>query len=372
MTTMTVSEYIRLVKSAHTERGAIEGQRDIVRTTSAKRIRERMIADLHRGAILPPLVLGIVLTEEQYNFLPLSDERPISSLSPTALDVAIIDGMQRTGALIEAAVRDPRVLDQIVRVEFWLAQSVSAMVYRMLVLNTGQVPWTLARQLSVVYSPLIAEIEHNVPNLSRLLGVDKAGRRVGPAQFSADALVELYLAFSLRKTNVDTKESLSDEFAKLDFVENLSRRDFQKYFYDTLNLLCLFDIAFSKFNPMEANNLRYNRGRNIFDSQPARIGFMAALAQFGLGRPGSERSEAEISTRFSDIERNASALLERLNTMNLAELETFLALGVLREKLDVRTSQVGRFERQVFFDAFKALIEDDFSVNDLEQCWRAH
>src|SRR5690606_28365547 len=124
-------------------------------------------------------------------------------------------------------------------------------------------------------------------NLSRLLGVDKSGRRVGPAQFAADALVELYLAFSLRKTNVDTKESLSDEFSKLDFVDNLSRQDFQKHFYETLDLLCSFDIAFSKFNPAVAHGSRYSRGRNIFDSQPARIGFVTALAQYGLGRPGS-------------------------------------------------------------------------------------
>lgn len=38
--------------------------------------------------------------------------------------------------------------------EFWLAKSVRALVYRMLVLNTGQVPWTLSRQLGVVFEPL--------------------------------------------------------------------------------------------------------------------------------------------------------------------------------------------------------------------------
>lgn len=58
--------------------------------------------------------------------------------------------------------------------------------------------------------------------------------------------------------------------------------------------------------------------------------------------------------------------------MSPEEIEEFLALGVLREKLNVRTGQVGRFERQVFFEAFKALIEEDFKVKNLELCWRAH
>jgi hypothetical protein len=51
--------------------------------------------------------------------------------------------MQRTAALFEAIEADKAVLDRQMRVEFWLTRSVRTMIYRMLVLNTGQVPWTL-------------------------------------------------------------------------------------------------------------------------------------------------------------------------------------------------------------------------------------
>lgn len=139
--------------------------------------------------------------------------------------------MQRTAALQEACEADKLVLDRYVRVEFWLAPDVSTMVYRMLVLNTGQVPWTLNRQLSVVYSSLLKEIRQNVTDIDRVFSPDKPGRRVNAGQFASESLVELYIGFSLRKTAVDPKEALSEEFSRIDFVDNLSDTGFQDQFY---------------------------------------------------------------------------------------------------------------------------------------------
>ncbi len=191
--------YLELVKDAHEQRGGISGQREVLKTTTAKRIRDRMIADIRAGAVLPPVVIGVIVDKKQRATGPKDQAAFIKSISKQNL--SIIDGMQRTASLIEAGNTDPDVFARDMRVEFWVAKSVRALIYRMLVLNTGQVPWTLARQLSVVYAPLLEEIKKNVPNLERIFTPDRSGRRVGGGQFSPDSLVELYLAFSLRKTN---------------------------------------------------------------------------------------------------------------------------------------------------------------------------
>ncbi len=52
-------------------------------------------------------------------------------------------------------------------------------------------------------------------------------------------------------------------------------------------------------------------------------------------------------------------------------LGDFLRLDVLNEVLDKRVGQVGRYERLVFSEAFKVLIEEDFSLDNMEPCWRA-
>lgn len=60
METLSISNYLMLVKDAHEKRGRIGGQRDVLKTTTGKRIRDRMIADIRAGAVLPPVVVGIV------------------------------------------------------------------------------------------------------------------------------------------------------------------------------------------------------------------------------------------------------------------------------------------------------------------------
>lgn len=374
MTDLRVRDYIELVREAYRNRGGIEGQRDALKTTTAKRIRERMVSDIRHGAILPPVVIGAVVDAERFGSFPLEGELGPREILPgeAVQSLAIIDGMQRTTAIIEALNGHEAVLDRTLRVELWLTKSVRAMVYRMLVLNTGQVPWSLSRQLSVVYAPLIDEIRENVKELERVFGPDKPGRRVGPAQYASDSLVELYLAFSLRKTTVDTKEALSEEFSRLDFVENLSRHDFQNQFYTCLRVMVGLDRAFSRFDPGGGSSERYVRGKNVFDSQPARIGFVTAVAQNVLGRPGMDRPEGEAAERIAKIDQQSTHLTDRLTNASPEDVARFLALGVLRERLDVRTGQVGRFERSVFFEAFKVLIDEGFDLADMEPCWRAH
>lgn len=368
---MTTSAYLSLAKTAHAQRGGISGQRDVLKTTTAKRIRDRMISDIRAGAVLPPVVIGVVVSQEIFNQGKngqlLTNDAFLGALS--GHELTIIDGMQRTAALIDASDIDADVLSNEMRVEFWVARSVRSLVYRMLVLNTGQVPWTLARQLSVVYSPLLDEIKERVSNIERIFSPDKPGRRVNSGQFSSDALVELYLAFSLRKTNVDAKETLSEEFSRLDFVDNLADSGFQEYFYSTLSALTSLDKAFDRYE--DASGGRFSRGKDVFGSQPARIGFTVAVAQHVLGRPGLDREAGDRSSRMSVIGEQAKSLTERLNEFNREELGEFLRLDVLSEILDRKVGQVGRYERNVFFEAFKVLIDERFDVPNMEPCWRA-
>ncbi len=368
---MRIEEYLRLARDAHQTQGALAGQRNVLTTTTAKRIRNRMLADIKLGAVLPPVVIGIVLSDEIFESLPVVSG-PMEFIPEDSLKtLSIIDGMQRTAAILEAAADDETVLKRDLRVEFWLATSVRAMIYRMLVLNTGQVPWTISRQLSVVFAPLLEEIKRNVPELEKVPSPDSPGRRVGAAQYSTDAVIEMYLAFSLRKTSIDTREAVSDEFSRLDFVENLADNAFQGQFYGALSLLARLDKAFALYDP-GASDRRYSRGRQIFDAQPARIGFIVAVGSAVLGRPGSTRSAELRAEKLRSVTSSATRLIERLEASDEQQLGDFLRLEVLEEVLDRRVGQVGRYERAVFAEAFKVLIEEDFEVENMEQCWRAN
>jgi hypothetical protein len=156
----------------------------------------------------------------------------------------------------------------------------------------------------------------------------------------------------------------------LDFVENLSEPDFQDQYYRALGFMARLDKAFSRYDSGVQG--RFTKGRNIFDAQPARIGFIVGLGTHVLGRPGANRPADERAQRVDALDIAASALVERLDGLDHDGLGEFLKLDVLREILDKRVGQVGRYERAVFAEAFKVLIEEDFNVIDMEQCWRAN
>jgi len=364
-------DYLELVKDAHEQRGGIAGQRDVLKTTTAKRIRDRMISDIQAGAVLPPVVIGVVVDDPTAKVLEGGKHDQDALLQCIAgQELSIIDGMQRTASLIEAGTADSTVFDRDMRVEFWIAKSVRALIYRMLVLNTGQVPWTLARQLSVVYAPLLHEIKLHVKNLDKVFTPDKPGRRVGSGQFSSDSLVELYLAFSLRKTNVDPRESLSEEFSRLDFVQNLSDEAFQDHFYKILSLLVDLDLAFERYEGQRTG--RFSRGKDVFGSQPARIGFIVAVALHVVGRPGLDRSLTDRNARMKAITKQVGILKARLAKLSADKVGDFLRLDILSEVLDKKVGQVGRYERGVFSDAFRVLLEEEFAIPNMEPCWRAN
>ncbi|MEL5992465.1 hypothetical protein ACOKGD_11750 [Microbacterium phosphatis] len=371
MTELPVGDYLQLVDRAHAHQGGIEGQRAVLGTTTARRIRDRMVSDLAQGAVLPPIVIGLVVDEETFDRMPpadFDDLRSILSRAPGE-DVSIIDGMQRTAALLAATEMDESVRDRPMRVEFWLTRSVRALIYRMLVLNTGQVPWTLDRQISIVFASMLAELRHRVPTIEKLITPDAPGRRVGPGQLRFDSIVQMYMAFSLRKAAVDTKEQVSDEFSRLDFVENLDDANFQDHFYEVLGMLVDLDKAFSRAAATDAAAL--TSGRQVFDRQPARIGFAVALGIKIMGRPGEDREPDRKSAALDELKAEHQAFLTRLDGMNEQELSDFLCLDVLSEVLDKRVGQVGRYERGVFQEAFKVLIDEHFDVTSMEICWRA-
>lgn len=376
---MTVGDYLALVEGAYANRGGLKYQRDALKSTSGRRIRARMIDDIVQGAVLPPLVLGIVVETSVFDAITAQslEQMEQSILGEWKHNVSIIDGMQRTTALLDAVKDNSDVAARELRIECWISSKTDSLIYRMLVLNTGQVPWNLRRQLEVVYAPLIEELRGHV-QFERLLNPEKAERRTKGGEFSPESLIEAYLAFGLRRTEIDTQESLAEEFSRLDMAEAISTEKYSHYFYPIVQCLVDLDRAFSRLDEPDIDGKgaslgpRFEIGRNIFDSQPARIGFVVACALAILGRLGGDRTESESNSALQAITEGANSLIKRLEALSNEQLREFLGLDVLSERvLGQKRSAIGRYERSFFETAFKVLVEEKFTIQSLEVCWRA-
>lgn len=383
LTNMKINDYLNLVETAYENKGGIEGQRQALKTKTAIRIRERMTKDIVRGTILPPIVIGIVLDEDTYKRVETMGENEeileiVSSVSKESL--SIIDGMQRTTA-IEDAIKsneNKNLAEKEIRVEYWLSSNTNSLLYRMLILNSGQVPWNLRRQIEILYNSLINEIQTKVSNI-QLIEIDENGNRSNPGHYQADKIIELFLVFGARKYKVDTKEALADEFTKLDFIEATSDREFSDIFFQLLKRMSLFDEYVFNYTRDTASDddtdsnvgFKFNRGKDLFGSQTARVGFIAAFSIEIFGIPGDERSIEEQHEKCKKILEQMDYFLDKIKDFDNQELEEFLDFMTLNEKISKVVSKVGDFEREFFTRAFRTLIKEEFRFNKLTPCWRS-
>ncbi|MFE8597250.1 hypothetical protein [Archangium violaceum] len=369
---MTTDDYLALTHPAYQRRGSIEGQREALQTSSAVRIRDRMASDLRSGTVLPPIVVGILLSSKQLaeasKWADSKFRKALAKLDSSA--ISIIDGMQRTTVLLE---QQKELKDRELRIELWLADKTSSLTYRMLILNTGQVPWNLRRQIEVINASLINEIRSELVSDSdppEIYSIDNKSRRFNAGEYQANDVVEMYIAFGLRKAQVDKESVLADQFSRLDMIEAVSTNEFLPYFIEVFKQMIALDRAFGRLSGTPKSPKRFNAGRSLFDSQPACVGFMAAAAQKIYGRPGANRSQEEQTSALNAISTQCSKVNRQLSDKTDEELSSFLDFATLNEVLDKPAGKIGDFERTLFTDAFRLFFEEGTRLKSMTACWR--
>ena len=373
ITKMSVGEYLKIVGKAYQNRGGISGQREALKQKTAISIRNRMIEDIKDGTILPPIVIGLVVNEEKYQKLKkgeiaygqLVSDEPVEQLS-------IIDGMQRTTALMKAVSEKEEVNQDEIRVEYWISDNSNSLLYRMLILNTGQVPWNVRRQIEVIFSGIIKEIKEKVVNIEVFEIGDSSIRSKG-GQYQADGLIELFLAFGARTWKVNTKEKLTDEFTRHDFLQSSGETDLVHLFCDVLTCMAKMDILLDcKYKKKDDNSTeKFRSGKELFARQPARIGFVAAAGEKIMGRPGDERDKEKIEgykMKFINAIENVVSSIEQKGE---EELVGYMDFATLNQMMERRTAKVGDFERELFYEAFKVIVEENGQLSNLGICWGA-
>ncbi|UKO98955.1 hypothetical protein [Nostoc sp. UHCC 0870] len=374
MTHLTVSQYLHLVDSAFHKRGGLEGQRETLKSTTARRIRKRMVQDIELGAVLPPIVLGVIVDPDTFQKIDTNNinKKDLMDLIQNNQqdNISIIDGMQRTSALREALENNQNIEQHEIRIEYWIASQINSLTYRMLVLNTGQVPWNIRRQIEIVFKTIIKEIRQKYPDIE-IMDINDERRRSNPGQFQADNIIELYLVFGARKEKIDVQERLADEFTRQDFIESTSNPNFTEIFYEVINYLTRFDKLFSMYKDSTIEGY-FKEGKDLFSSQPACVGFVTAIALAVLGRPGLDYTPETQNQKWNDIKNNANTLLKKLEKLNNQNLGDFLDFNTLNELIRKKPGKSSYFEREFFLQSFKVLVEENFSIESMTPCWRSY
>jgi len=370
--TLKVSDYLKLAADAYINKGGIQGQRTPLKTKTAQTIRERMVSDISHGAILPPIVVGLIVSENSYEKI-MRETTPdiISSVITEECreTFSIIDGMQRTTALIEAMQLNPAIRDSLVRVEYWIAKQMNSLIYRMLVLNTGQVPWDIKRQLDTIYEPIVTELKREIPHLDIRL-IDQSGRRTDSGQYKSSKLIEYFLCYTSRKFDVEIKEKVAEDFARMDAIAATSDNELLDDFISVVKLMVSLDHSLSRAEKTGSLG-RFKSGKDIFTSVPAGVGFVSAAAVYIYGPPGFESTPEDIKSNINDLINRVRTFIKRLDELDDAAITDMLEFDLLNEKISAKSGKIGTFEREFFFKAFETLFKYTDRMASFKPCWSA-
>ncbi|CAO3382168.1 hypothetical protein [Azospirillum argentinense] len=376
--TMSISEYIDIINIVYKANGGIEGQRAPLKTKTGINIRNRMIEDIRKGAILPPIVIGSVVDDDVFEKAKDCNSNEefqeiIRNIDESKL--SIIDGMQRTTAL-EAALKANQgnlgKINESIRIDLWLAKSLDSLIYRMLVLNTGQVPWDIKRQLETIYKQVLLDLKSEVPSIS-VFNIDDTDRRSDAGQYRSTRIVELFLAFTSRRPHIELKEKVAEDFARMDATEATSNENLLPLFIETMKLLARLDEAFATTS-MDKDYIdegtRFKEGRDIFTSAPASIAFSAAASQFLLGKPGYPFEFELASEKLRVLQANIDVVCNKIRrAINKDEFIDYLTLN---QKITARSGRIGEYEREFFHRAFEHMFQNAANLETLNPCWFAY
>lgn len=366
MENMSVNKYITMIEAAYNKKGGIHGQRAPLKTKTAQTIRKRMVNDIAEGAILPPIVVGAITDDATYEKLKNLE---IDITKNDIFSLSIIDGMQRTTALQDALKSNNNISDKFIRVEYWISTSMNSLIYRMLVLNTGQVPWDIKRQLDTIYDPIVREIERKIKNIDIRL-IDETGRRSTAGQYQSSKLIEYFLCFSTRKVDVELKDKVSEDFARMDAIASVSNNESLQNFISVIEQMVNFDSLIGNLKDISDNG-KFKSGKDLFTSIPAGAGFVSAASVFIYGPPGLDYTPEEIHANSMKFKAIMTSFLEKLCLLSPQEQADFLEFQLLNEKLSARSSKVGTFERDFFFKSFEALFNLSERLPSMQACWSA-
>ncbi|HAS6182206.1 TPA: hypothetical protein I7160_02220 [Vibrio vulnificus] len=367
---VSLSAYLGLINEAYEDDGKLYGQRSALTSASAKKVREQMRHDFTNGSVLPPVVIGLIDSSFNENVIK-SEETLIEYIKSMRPALCIIDGMQRTTAMREALQENEDLANRTIRVEFWITDTTSNLIYRMLVLNTGQVPWNTKRQLEVVLKPIINDIENSI-DLITLIESNDGKRRTRAGEFQADKILESFLVYGARSEKANKKDIIAEEYTKLEFIESSSKNQLLETYISILKRIVELDVIFSSCTPNENefSSFKFKKGLDLFTSQPLFIGMTVAFAIKTLGRPKQDYSKERQEQNLAKLLAGLDKFIVNLRDLTPEQLEKFIAFDSLAEQLPSSTSsRIGDVEREFFKSAFNVLIEEDFDISSMDLCW---
>ncbi len=339
-------------------------QRKRVRTS--KTVYSLLKEDLKKGCIMPPLVLATTLSDGDNPKL-INEDSLLKHLKEEADKVLILDGLQRTYTLLDAASEIKDNLDDYnnflkytLRLEIYIGINKFGILYRMLTLNTGQTPMTIRHQLEMLYKDYLSD-----ENTKIKLVTENSGKKADPYNniFLFKNMIEGFNSFLNRSELPIDREDLLDNIKVL---RNVSEEKVdQDLFCEFLNC---YGTVFEKLREATSDRTIDNEDMRELEISNVPFGnsvckvFSTSQALTGFGSAIGKLQDYNLIKSISDI----SSIVEELP--NDAKTDWFEDLLVNLDKIKNTSKKIGNSQRMYFHYFFRELLNrDGYSFLKLEE-----
>lgn len=360
---MSIESYLQLVSGAEDN---LDIQRKVIKGFKPY---ERLRQDLREGCLIPPLVLGIKSNVLGIPDTP-NDESFTSSLAACEpKNVYLIDGLQRTSAL--QIVRDSLEGDELsaflerpLRVEVWPDITLTALTYRMILLNAGQKPMSLKHQLEVVSRPLCDKLRQKFGDRIEIYIEKDPNRRTRPGQYQFSVIASAFQAFIQRSPHIDVRNEVIAELNQIDVLENYGdsleessgKMDMTASFEEYIGFLIEFDEKLcAKYTDSyeSSNGIKIPTGVNLLSRDTVHLGLAAAY-----GWCEENKKDALEAAKISLLALLTDDSPDPLSVERLEKIQTGFR----------RKDNVGEETRNLIFGAFKEYFRSE-GLTLIDRCW---
>ncbi len=346
-----VNEYFDLIGENYNK---FQFQRKKETHKGYKRLKE----DLKEGALIPSITLAIEpsIAQGLVSIIENEDKKGlISKIEDVKDNIYILDGLQRTHKikeLLDAKIEFKQ--NQKLLLEIWVEPNISHLVYRLIVLNSGQKPMSMRHQIELLFTTMRVTLSNKISGLEVIVENEESKRK-GAKQFPFDRLVTAYYSFLMKTPEVDKASIVSEKLLEEKIMDE-SEAYLSESFTSFTNYL-------KKYTELDAqlfrvyNNTDLNTFRNWFADTNVINSFFAAIGRLNESR--ADRIDEALNTMLA-------TLTTAKNGEDILNLEKYK--NIKSEVADPNIYNVGYATRLLLYGSFTEYLRDEGKTSLLD-CW---
>ena len=317
----------------------------------------RMRQDILEGAVLPPITLAvkpdncdnIMNLIEQNNWEATKDELS----KPNQL--FILDGLQRTHILSDLKKGGNIFKEgQKLLLEFWIEKETKHLIYRLIILNSGQKTMSLRHQLELLFMTISEEIKKDIPQIELLQEKDEQRRRKSKV-YSFESIITSYYCF-LTKNYEPNKENLITRQIQEEGIINADENELN----DKLTLFKTYLQYYSEIDDEIYKSYNYGDKKfiNWFAKENVMNSFFASLSDYG------NNSEDKKDKILRALENLKNEFNKGIN--DPLGLETFD--NIANQTINSSKKNIGLATKRFLFEGFREYFMNS-GEKTFQDCW---